>query len=106
MSALGHKGKVTALIWDVCFTPQSGHYSDIAPCPLCAKSGHSSDANPLKNARSNSVMLPSSDVDGKEQTPWITFSVSPMSLDGRQRRSTLGQRRRTVMFQRAFRVPS
>jgi hypothetical protein len=30
--------EVMPLNWDVRFTPQSGHQSDIAECPLCARS--------------------------------------------------------------------
>src|SRR5271169_948509 len=40
----GSKADVRRSCCDVCFTPESGHDSDIAPCPLSAKSGHGSDA--------------------------------------------------------------
>src|SRR5271169_2040445 len=36
------KAEVNAPDIDVRFTPNSGHYSDIAPCPLSAKSGSQS----------------------------------------------------------------
>ena len=48
----GSKAEVTGLNWDVRFTPESGHYSDIAPCPLCAKSGHSNKPTAI-NRRPN-----------------------------------------------------
>src|SRR5271169_809467 len=41
---LGSLAEVKALNIDVRFTPNSGHYSDIAPCPLSAKSGHAESA--------------------------------------------------------------
>jgi len=38
----GSKAEVKALHINVCFTPESGHDSDITPCPLSANSGHHS----------------------------------------------------------------
>jgi hypothetical protein len=36
----GSKADIAALSWDVCFTPESGHWRTTLGCPLCAKSGH------------------------------------------------------------------
>src|SRR6516225_3202813 len=37
MSRLGQN----RTLWDVRFTPKSGHWLSVLGCPLCAKSGHS-----------------------------------------------------------------
>jgi ABC-type uncharacterized transport system substrate-binding protein len=36
----GSKADISECPTNVCFTPECGHQSDIAPCPLCAKAGH------------------------------------------------------------------
>ena len=41
MSAVGPKPEVAALRRDVCFNPESGHWTDIRGGPFSAKSGHS-----------------------------------------------------------------
>src|SRR5215831_19166507 len=41
----GSEAAIGGCIFDVCFTPKSGHWLSVSGCPLCAKSRHSHCSN-------------------------------------------------------------
>jgi len=43
----GSKADIAGRSRHVRFTPESGHHSDVAPCPLSAESGHSFGEVPI-----------------------------------------------------------
>jgi hypothetical protein len=50
MSALGQK-RTTGRIFDVRFTPKSGHRLNLPGCPLCANSGQSALQRKIRSTR-------------------------------------------------------
>src|SRR6516165_3808843 len=58
----GSKAEVKTFYFDVRFTPKSGHGNSVPRCPLCAKSGHTTNYSITSSARASTeggIVMPS-----------------------------------------------